>query len=126
MLARLVATGVLLDKGYLICDEPEANLNPKLIKRVARTMLELSMHGAQVIIATHNLFLLRELEILLSHKTFRRADVRFFGLQSAPEGGISVQQGKAVDEIGDIASLDEELEQRVSDLLCNWAMVHAS
>jgi len=126
MLARLVATGAVLDKGYLIWDEPEANLNPKLIKRVARTMLELSMHGAQVIIATHSLFLLRELEILLSHKTFRRADVRFFGLQSAPEGGISVQQGKAVDEIGDIASLDEELEQRVSDLLCNWAMVHAS
>lgn len=111
MLARLVATGALLDKGYLIWDEPEANLNPKLIKKIARTMLDLSMHGVQVIIATHSLFLLRELEILLSENVFLNADVRFFGLHPADENGISVQQGTAVDEIGDIASLDEELEQ---------------
>lgn len=111
MLARLVATGALLDKGYLIWDEPEANLNPRLIKRIARTMLELSMHGAQVIIATHSLFLLRELEILLSESAFKQADVRFFGLQTIPDGGVSVEQGQSFDDIGDIASLDEELEQ---------------
>jgi ABC-type transport system involved in cytochrome c biogenesis ATPase subunit len=111
MLARLVATGALLDKGYLIWDEPEANLNPRLIKRIARTMLELSTHGAQVTIATHSLFLLRELEILLTEKAYKRADVGFFGLHHATEGGISVMHGKSVDEIGDIASLDEELEQ---------------
>ncbi|WP_281258757.1 hypothetical protein [Avibacterium endocarditidis] len=29
MVARLVATGTLLDKGCLFWDEPEANLNPK-------------------------------------------------------------------------------------------------
>ena len=34
MLARLISTGSLLDKGYLFWDEPEANLNPKLIKKV--------------------------------------------------------------------------------------------
>ena len=111
MLARLVATGALLDKGYLIWDEPEANLNPRLIKKVARTMLELSMHGAQVIIATHSLFLLRELEILLAERAYRRADVRFFGLHAAAGGGVTVEQGDAVDDIGDIASLDEELAQ---------------
>lgn len=110
MLSRLVATGALLDKGYLIWDEPEANLNPRLIKKVARAMLDLSMSGAQVIIATHSLFLMRELEILLSEKSYRQVDARFFGLQPS-ENGVSVLQGKAIDDVGDIASLDEELEQ---------------
>lgn len=32
MLARLISTGALLDKGYLFWDEPETNMNPKLIK----------------------------------------------------------------------------------------------
>ena len=110
MLARLVATGTLLDKGYLIWDEPEANLNPRLIKKVARAMLDLSMNGAQIVIATHSLFLLRELEILLSDRRYRRVDARFFGLHPSSDG-VSVMQGSAIDEIGDIASLDEELEQ---------------
>src|SRR5262249_9501169 len=38
MLARLISTGVLLDKGYLFWDEPETNLNPKLIKTLAASI----------------------------------------------------------------------------------------
>lgn len=64
MIARLIATGSLLDKGYLFWDEPEANLNPKLVKLVAQTILNISQCGIQVLIATHSLFLLRELHIL--------------------------------------------------------------
>ena len=33
MLARLIANGALLGNGCLFWDEPEANLNPRLIKR---------------------------------------------------------------------------------------------
>ena len=32
MVARLIGTGSLLDKGYLFWDEPESNLNPKLLR----------------------------------------------------------------------------------------------
>lgn len=54
MLARLIATGVLLDRGFLFWDEPEANLNPLLIKQVARSIVSLSQAGIQVFIATHS------------------------------------------------------------------------
>ena len=64
MLARLIATGSLLGSGYLFWDEPEANLNPRLIKSVATAILCLARNGIQVFVATHSLFLLRELEIL--------------------------------------------------------------
>lgn len=110
MLARLIATGALLDKGYLFWDEPEANLNPVLIKQVAKSILDLCDSGIQVFIATHSLFLLRELEILLSDKNHKKVKARFFGLHQT-EDGVSINQGSSIDDIGDIAALDEELAQ---------------
>ncbi len=108
MLARLIATGTLLDKGCLFWDEPEANLNPRMIKCVAKTIFDLCRTGIQVFIATHSLFLLRELEILLTRD--RGADVRFFGLQLTADG-VAVEQGPTIEDIGPIVVLDEELEQ---------------
>ena len=110
MLARLIATGALLDKGYLFWDEPEANLNPVLIKQVAKSILDLSDSGIQVFIATHSLFLLRELEILLSDPVRKKVNAKFFGLHQTHEG-VRIDQGFTVDDIGDIAALDEELAQ---------------
>lgn len=110
MLSRLIATGTLLDKGCLFWDEPEANLNPKLIKSVAKVILDLSAEGIQIFIATHSLFLLRELEILLSHKNHANFKTRFFGLHQTNDG-VKIEQGSSIDEIGTIAALDEELVQ---------------
>lgn len=118
MLSRLIATGALLDNGYLFWDEPEANLNPRLVKWVAKSILELSGSGIQVYIATHSLFLLRELEILISQESYKSLNCRFFGLHKNAEG-VFVTQGSDIDDIGDITSLDEELEQ--SDRFLNVA-----
>ena len=107
MLARLIATGTLLDQGYLLWDEPEANLNPRIIKRVAKTIVEIAANGVQVFIATHSLFLLREIEMLLAGS---RLDVRFLGLHMTPDG-VVVEQGPTVEDMGAITVLDEELEQ---------------
>ena len=108
MIARLIATGSLVDKGYLFWDEPEANLNPKLLKLIAQTILDISQSGIQVFIATHSLFLLRELYILQQSK--ETVDARFFGLH-LKDDGVEVHQGETMDDIGDISALDEELSQ---------------
>lgn len=108
--ARLVATGSLLDKGYLFWDEPESNLNPKIIKTVAWTILQIAQSGIQVFIATHSLFLLRELHIL-QQRDFKTLESRYFGLHIGPDGAVSVQQGKTMDDAGDITALDEDLAQ---------------
>jgi wobble nucleotide-excising tRNase len=110
MLARLITTEALLDKGYLFWDEPDSNLNPVLIKQVAKSILDLCASGIQVFIATHSLFLLRELEILLSNEIHKKVKARFFGLHKT-DVGVSIDQGPSVDDIGDIAALDKELEQ---------------
>ncbi len=111
MLARLINTGVLLDKGYLFWDEPETNLNPKLIKILAQSIVHLAAQGIQVFIATHSLFLLREFEILSNQKDEKKALViRYFGL-SFEEDGVALHQSDDLNEIGSIASLEESLSQ---------------
>jgi predicted ATPase len=111
MLARLIANGMLLDKGFLFWDEPEANLNPLLIKQVARSIVSLSQQAEiQVFIATHSLFLLRELEILMTAHKNSPFSARFFGLHFSDDS-VLVRQGDEIDEIGEITTLDEQLAQ---------------
>ena len=109
MLARLIATGSLLDKGCLFWDEPESNLNPKLIREVAGAILRICRAGVQVIVATHSLFLLRELEILLKRE-FEDVIPRFFALRRSDEG-TEVSQDDTLDGVDPLTLLDEDLEQ---------------
>ncbi|MFB2847008.1 ATP/GTP-binding protein [Aeromonas veronii] len=110
MLAQLIATGALLDKGYLFWDEPEANLNPKLIKTLAKVILDLCKQGIQVFIATHSLFLLRELEILQKDEEYRALSPRYFGLNITCDG-VKVEQGDEIYDLSQIVVLDESLLQ---------------
>ena len=118
MLARLISTGSLLDKGCLFWDEPEANLNPKLIREVARAILNVCGAGVQVFVATHSLFLLRELEILLKHE-FATVEQKYFGLKRSDDG-VDVSQADEIEDIDPLLLLDEDLEQ--SDRFMNQFM----
>ena len=109
MLSRLIATGSILEKGVLFWDEPEANLNPRLIREVASAILRICESDVQVIVATHSLFLLRELEILLK-STFSDVDQKYFALRH-DEHGVEVSQSEEVGEIDPLMLLDEELKQ---------------
>ena len=107
MLAYLILNGELRKSSSLFWDEPEANLNPRMLVELAQILVELSK-VMQVTIATHSLFLLRELEILQIKQKIR--STRYFGLRFGDDGVI-VTQGKTSNDIGDIAALDANLEQ---------------
>lgn len=109
MLARLITNGVIQAQGYLFWDEPEANLNPRLIRLVAKVIHELSMRGVQVFIATHSFFLLKELELLSRTKPIEQ---RYIGLSRASEGfAAEVEQANALGGLQNVVALDEELAQ---------------
>ena len=110
MLARLITTGALLGNGYLFWDEPEATLNPKLVKSVALAILNLARHGIQVFVATHSLFLLRELEIQSQTDEFGSVAQRYFAL-AIGEDGVRVEWGDVADELRTLILLDENLQQ---------------
>ena len=109
MLARLIATGSLLDKDCLFWDEPESNLNPRLIREVAKAILRICEAGVQIFVATHSLFLLREFEILLERE-FRNIEQRYFALRRDDEG-VAVSQASEVSGVDPLLLLDEELLQ---------------
>jgi hypothetical protein len=109
MLARLISTGALLDKGYLFWDEPETNMNPKLIKVLAKSIMQLCQRGIQVFVATHSYFLLKELDLLS-----RQGGVpqRFLSLVAAdPEGTVKLQLADHLQDLQTLVALDEELAQ---------------
>ena len=110
MVAYLLVNGWLKDKSTLFWDEPETNLNPRLLRNVAETLMALAQQGVQVIAATHSLFLLRELEILKSDQRYKRLATRYFALApTADEVHVSV--GDRVEDVDPIAMLDADLEQ---------------
>ena len=109
MLYRLVATGAVFEDDVLFWDEPEANLNPKLIREIAKAIIWICESGVQVICATHSLFLLREFEILLSNE-FSKVERRYFALRRG-EDGVEISQSDDVGEVDPLLLLDEELRQ---------------
>ncbi len=107
----LIRRGCISEKGEtLFWDEPETNLNPAFIRRVAEVLVWLACGGVQVIVATHSLFLLREFEILLANAAPPCPAARYFGLHTG-DAGVMLEQGDHIDDIGDIAALDESLKQ---------------
>jgi len=59
----LLQNGTLLKGSALFWDEPEANLNPKLMQAVVGILLEMQRLGVQIFLATHNYVLLKELDL---------------------------------------------------------------
>lgn len=63
LIYRLIETGFFTDGSVLFWDEPEANLNPKLIPVLVEILLILEQAGVQMFLATHDYVLAKYLEI---------------------------------------------------------------
>ena len=110
MVSVLVANGTLRGQGYLFWDEPEANLNPASIGVLALALAGLASRGTQVFLATHSLFLLRELQMLDESGD---ADIRFIGMGRSDSSGVSVQDVDDINDLDVITALEAEIEQSV-------------
>jgi len=88
VLHRLLSNGSINpgETGVLLWDEPEANLNPKLMKEVVEVLLELSRNGQQIVVATHDYVLLKWLDLLMDKKG-KEDHVRYHVLQRRDEDG---------------------------------------
>ncbi|MET4016635.1 AAA family ATPase [Bradyrhizobium sp. S3.2.12] len=91
VLHRLLCNGSINPgtTGVLLWDEPEANLNPKLMKRLVQVLLELSRNGQQIVLATHDYVLLKWFDLLMEKG--KEDHVRFHVLVREEDGdGMSV------------------------------------
>ncbi len=116
-LAYLVQNGALIENGILFWDEPEANLNPKLITRVSEFLRSIADYGVQVFIATHDYLLTQKLSLAVEYgkgaasgskqtSLFPLVDTRFFSFVRCGTG-VVVRAADTLAEMVDNPILDE-------------------
>lgn len=66
LLWLLIQNGTLLEGSVLFWDEPEANLNPKLLRTIVEILIVLQRLGTQIFIATHDYVSLKEFDLQLT------------------------------------------------------------
>jgi predicted ATPase len=79
-LVQLTGNGSINDRSVLLWDEPEANLNPRLIAKLAAALHGLAASGVQIFIATHDYLLSHKLSLLAEHDVAPKVEMRFFAL----------------------------------------------
>lgn len=107
VLYRLLSNGTLDpgSSGPLFWDEPESNLNPRLMKHLVEVLLELSRNGQQIILATHDYVLLKWFDLLMDKG--KGDHVRFHALHRAPEhDGVMVDSADEYTLVGRSAISD--------------------
>jgi len=124
MLARLLETGALAPgvSGPLIWDEPEANLNPKLLKLLVEILLELARNGQQIILATHDYVLLKWFDLLADES--KGDQVRYHSLTLDPDSkevrlessdDFAEIQHNPIDEAFE-SIINEEIQNEIGEL----------
>jgi energy-coupling factor transporter ATP-binding protein EcfA2 len=122
VLHRLLCNGSINPgvTGVLLWDEPEANLNPKLMKKLVQLLLELSRNGQQIVLATHDYVLLKWFDLLMEkgkedhvrfHVLVREEDSAAIALHSTDNYDQLVNTGiaKTFSELYD-AEIERSLE----------------
>lgn len=105
-LIYLLNNGSLTQNGILFWDEPEANLNPKLVKTIVDTLKILAASGVQVFISTHDYLVSQELSLLAEYGEWK--DIRFFAFQQPKRGaGVIVEWADNLTQISHNPILDE-------------------
>lgn len=109
-LVHLINNGSI-DKGtVLFWDEPESNLNPRLIRHIALFLRELANFGVQVFVTTHDYLLIGELSMAAEYQTRPEVPIRFLAMSRQGDGPVQIQSGDTLADLQDNPILDEFAE----------------
>lgn len=108
MIVYLILSGSLNKDTILFWDEPETNMNPKMIRPIVQALTALAKMGVQIFVTTHDYFVQQEFNMLTVYPELNPAklDIRFMSLYRDPETG----------------ELNYEMMQTASDLQHNAIM----
>jgi len=110
-LQKLLANGSLNKNTTLFWDEPEASLNPALLRKLAAILAELARQGFQIILATHSMSLLKEFHILSREPGKKKLPIKYFGLNAEPGQPTTVVMRDDFKYLPDVVALEVELDQ---------------
>ena len=112
LLWLLIQNGTLLQGSILFWDEPEANLNPRIMETAVEILLELQRMGVQIFIATHDYVTLKEFDLqtkkkdqVIYHSLFRDPETQEIRLQSSGSY-LQLDSNSIADTFGDLYDRD--------------------
>jgi AAA domain, putative AbiEii toxin, Type IV TA system len=112
LLWLLIQNGTFLQGAVVCWDEPEANLNPRLIGTVVDILLELQRMGVQVFLATHDYVVLKEFDLrkkaddaVRFHALFRDAETGEIAMHSTDDY-LSIYPNAIADTFMDLYDRD--------------------
>ena len=112
-LAQLIINGTLTKNGFLFWDEPEANLNPKMVVQLSETLLRLANQGIQIFVVSHDYLLTTRLSLASEYPDAlprnQSCPIKFFGLsrRGSDEKGVSISCGGKLADLRDNPILAE-------------------
>ena len=120
LLWTLIQNGTLLKGSALFWDEPETNLNPKLMQTVVGILLELQREGVQIFLTTHDYVILKEFDLQAKagdkvsfHSLYRNKENGDIEVAST-ESYLKISPNAIDDTFGKI--VDREIEKSMGKL----------
>lgn len=115
LLWQLLMTDNLTENTILIWDEPEANLNPKFLPKTVECLLELSRHGVQIFLSTHNYIFAKYFDVLKNGDDKILFHALYF---DEPSDGVKCETQPYFEYLkhNDIATEFNQLLERVYDI----------
>jgi len=104
LLWQLLMTGAIEENSVLLWDEPEANVNPKLIPILVDILIEFARHGVQVFIASHDYFLPQYSDVLAT----KSDNVAFHSLYKT-DNGVMCETRDKFSLIANNSIIDEKI-----------------
>lgn len=108
----LIQNGTLQNGSVVFWDEPETNLNPKLMKAIIGILLELQRMGVQILISTHDYIILKEFDLqsnendkIRYHSLFRDDESSEIKVSST-DSYLNISPNAIDDTFGDIVNRD--------------------
>lgn len=121
MIVYLILSGSMNKNTILFWDEPETNMNPKMIRPIVQALVALAKMGVQIFVTTHDYFVQQEFNMLTVYPELNpgRLDIRFMSLYRDDEtNDVKYEMKKTASDLKHNAIMQEfdamyDREQRV-------------
>lgn len=108
-IAYLIQNGSLNSNSVLFWDEPETNMNPKMIEPLVRMVMQLAKLGVQVFITTHDYFLQQYFNMYMAYEESNpdHIDIRFYSLTKDENGDVQTESVSTISDLEHNSIMEE-------------------
>lgn len=104
----LIASGSLTKHAVLFWDEPETNMNPKMIKPMADAIICLAQMGVQIFITTHDYFVQQSFNLAAEYQDKSKSPLVYQFMSLYPEnGGVACETAAGLSDLSHNAIMEE-------------------